>query len=113
MDASVEAVYGDIVLKLKTFVVEEGENGISVSQNFVYAFTDTIGDVNGSNRVKKVIDISTREVPAPPETENDIVLTVIYCLTAMENFGCSMLYLILNLMLGMDTRNHGCYFYCK
>ena len=44
MDASVEAVYGDIVLKLKTFVVEEGENGISVSQNFVYAFSDTVGE---------------------------------------------------------------------
>ena len=27
MDASVEAVYGDIVLKLKTFVVEEAEHG--------------------------------------------------------------------------------------
>ena len=43
MDASVEAVYGDIVLKFKKFPVEEGENEISVSQNFIYAFYYTVG----------------------------------------------------------------------
>ena len=35
MDASFEAVYGDIVLKFKNFLIEEGYNEISVSHNFI------------------------------------------------------------------------------
>ena len=44
MDTSVEAVDGDIVLKFKKFLVEEGENEISASQKFIYAFDDTVGE---------------------------------------------------------------------
>ena len=45
MDASVESVDGDIVLKFKKFLVEEGENDIIVDgpQNFIYAYSDTVG----------------------------------------------------------------------
>ena len=45
MDASVEAVDVDIVLKFKKFLVEEGGNEISFSgtQNSIYAFSDTVG----------------------------------------------------------------------
>ena len=55
MHASVEAVDGDIVLKFKKSLVEEGENEISVSgpQNFIYAFADTVGEGHGSNRAKQ------------------------------------------------------------
>ena len=45
--------------------------------------------------VKAVIELSTEEVPAPPATGNDILLE------SYVKFGCSMLYLILTLMLGM------------
>ena len=60
-DDSVEAVDGDIVLKFNNFLVEEGENDIivEVPQNFVYAFSDTVGEVHGSNRGKYVINISS------------------------------------------------------
>ena len=74
MDAYIEAVYCDILLKFKKFLVEEGGDEISVSQIFIYAFSDTVGEGNGSNRVKSVIEISTGEVPTPPETGNDILL---------------------------------------
>ena len=43
MESSIEAVYDDIVLKFNKFLLEEGENEISVSQNFMYAFDDTVG----------------------------------------------------------------------
>ena len=94
MDASVEAVDGDIVLELKKFLVKDGENEISVGgpQNFICAFADTVGEGRGSNRGEAVIDLSTGEVPAPPATGIDILL---------DSDRCSMLYLILNLMLGM------------
>ena len=44
MDAFVEAIYSDIVLKFKKFLVEEGGNEIIVDgpQNFIYAFSDTV-----------------------------------------------------------------------
>ena len=74
MDASVEAVSCDIVLKFKKFLVEEGENYISVSQNFIYAFSDTVGEGHGSKRGKSVIELRTGEVPAPSVTGNDILL---------------------------------------
>ena len=49
MDASVESVDGDIVLKFKKFLVEEGENDIIVDgpQNFIYAYDDTVGEGHG------------------------------------------------------------------
>ena len=74
MDASVEALYGEILLKFKKFVLEEGGNEISVSQNFIHAFSDTVGELHGSNRCNTVIGLSTVEVPAPPATDNDILL---------------------------------------
>ena len=46
MDASAEAVYGDIVLKFKNFLVEEGYNEISVIQNFIYSFSETVGGIS-------------------------------------------------------------------
>ena len=60
-DASVEAVDGDIVLKFKKFLVEEGGNDIIVDglQNFIYAFADTVGEGHGSNRGKAVINLSS------------------------------------------------------
>ena len=59
MDASVEAIDGDIVLKFKQFLVEEGGNDSIVNgpQNFFYAFSDTIREGHGSNRGKNVINI--------------------------------------------------------
>ena len=74
MDTSVEAVDGDIVLKYKKFLVKEGENGISVSQNFIYAFADTVGERHGSNMGKAVIDLSIVEVPVAPAIGNNILL---------------------------------------
>ena len=61
MDASVETVYGYIVLKFKKLLVEEGGNDIVIdgTQNFIYAFSDTVSDGNGSNRGNSVIDISS------------------------------------------------------
>ena len=44
MSAYVETVNGDIVLKFNKLLVEEGENEISVSQNFLYVFSDTVGE---------------------------------------------------------------------
>ena len=75
MYASFEVIYGDIVLKLKIFLVEEGENEINVSgpQNFIYAFSDTVGEGHCWNRVKSVIYLSTGEVTAPPATGKDIL----------------------------------------
>ena len=61
MYASVEAVYGYTVIKFKKFLVKEGVNDIIVDgpQNFIYAFSDTVGEVHGSNRGKAVINISS------------------------------------------------------
>ena len=58
---SVEAVDGDMVLKFKKFLVEDGENVILVDgpQKFVYAFSDTVSEVYGSNRGKAVINLSS------------------------------------------------------
>ena len=60
MDAYSEAVDGDIVLKFKKFLVEEGGNYIIFdgSHKFIYAFDETIGEGNGSNRGKAVISVS-------------------------------------------------------
>ena len=76
MDAYVEAVDGVIVLKSKKLLVEEGDNEFSISgpQKFMYKLSDTVGEGHGSNRGKSVIDLSTGEVPALPETGNDIIL---------------------------------------
>ena len=54
MGASVEAVYGDVVLKFNNLLIEEGGNKISVSgpQNLIYAFYDTFGEGHGPNRGK-------------------------------------------------------------
>ena len=59
MDASVEAVDGDIVLKFKKFLVEEGVNEIIVDgpQNFIYEFSDAFGEVHVSNRAKSMINL--------------------------------------------------------
>ena len=61
MEISVEAAYGGIVINLKKFLVKEGENKISFNgpQNSIYAFDYTVGEVNGSNRGKSVIGVST------------------------------------------------------
>ena len=58
MDASVEAVYGDIVLKFKKLLVEEGGNDMvfDAPQN-LSVFSGTVGEVHGSNRGKAVINI--------------------------------------------------------
>ena len=76
MDAYVKAVYGDIVRKFNNFLVQEGENetGVWVPQNFIYAFSDTVGGGHGSKRGKAVIGLSTREMPVSPETGYDILL---------------------------------------
>ena len=65
MNSSVEAVDGDTVLKFQKFLVEEADNEISISvtQNFIYVFSDTVGEVDGSNRGKSAIEISKGEVP--------------------------------------------------
>ena len=54
MDASVEAVVFDIVLKFNNLPVEEEENEISGSspQIFIYEFADTVGEGHGPNRGK-------------------------------------------------------------
>ena len=76
MNISVEAVDGDIVLKFKKFLVEEVENetSVSVTQKFIYAFSDTVGEGHGPSRDKSVIDLSTGEAKVSPETGNDILL---------------------------------------
>ena len=76
MDAPIEAVDGDKVLKFKKFLLEEGGNDIIADgpQNLIHAFSDTIGEGYGSNRGKEVIELSTGEVPVPPATGNDILL---------------------------------------
>ena len=76
MNASLEAVDGDIVLKFKKFLVEEGENKISVNvpQKFTYAFVDTFGEEHGSNRDKALIELNTGEVLVRTETGNDIII---------------------------------------
>ena len=74
MDNSVDAVDGDILLKLKEFLLQQGQIEISDSQNFIYAFSDTFGELNVSNRGNTVIDLSTVYVPVPPATGNDILL---------------------------------------
>ena len=59
MDAYVEDVDGDIVLKFKKSLLGEGLNDIIVdcTQNFIYVFSDTIDEAHGSNRGKAVINI--------------------------------------------------------
>ena len=74
MDTYVEAVDGDILIKFKKFLVEEGENKISFIQNIIYEFSDTDGEVHVSNRGEAVIDLSTGEVPVLTTTGNDILL---------------------------------------
>ena len=61
IDDSVEAVDGDIVLKFKNFLLEEGENDIIVDgpQNFIYAFADTVGEGHVANRENAVINLSS------------------------------------------------------
>ena len=93
MEAYVEAADGDIVLKLKKFLVE----GCG-PHNFFYKFSDTVGEVHGLDRRKSVIVLITGEVPEPPETGNDILLD------SDDKFGCSILYLILTMMLRMGHK---------
>ena len=59
MNAFVEAVDSDIVLKFKKFLVEEGENDMifDAPQNFIYVFSGTVGEGHGSNRGKYIIII--------------------------------------------------------
>ena len=59
MDASVEAVDGNIVLNFKKILVEEGGNDSIVDgpHNFIYTFSDTVGEGHGSNRGKSVLYI--------------------------------------------------------
>ena len=78
MDASVEALDGEIVQKFKKLPLDYEENKICVSvpQNFIYACSDTVGEVYCSNRGKVVIDLSIGEVPEPTETWNDILLDI-------------------------------------
>ena len=61
MDASVEAVDGDIIIKFKKFLLEEGENDIigNGTHNFIYEFSDTVGEGHGSNMEKSVINLSS------------------------------------------------------
>ena len=40
----------------------------------MYAFLEILGEGRGFNRGKSVIGLSTGEVPAPPETGNDILI---------------------------------------
>ena len=47
MDSFVEAVDGDIILKFKNFLVEEGGIEIISIQNFIYEFSYTVGKGNG------------------------------------------------------------------
>ena len=59
VDASFDAVDGDIVLNFKKFLVEEGGNDIIIDgpQNFIYSFSDTVGEGHGLNRGKAVINV--------------------------------------------------------
>ena len=79
MDASFEDVNGDILIKFKNLLVEDEENEISVSgpQKFIYAFDNSVSEGYGPDSGKLVIDLSTGEFPAPPETGNDILLETI------------------------------------
>ena len=43
MNAYIEAVDGDTLLKFKKFPAEEGGDEISASQNFIYVFSGAIG----------------------------------------------------------------------
>ena len=100
MNASIGDVCGDILLKFKKFLVEEGENDISVSgpHKFIYEFAYNVGAGHGSNKGNSVIDLITVEVPAAPETGNDILIN------SDVKIGCSMLYMIQTLMLGMGRK---------
>ena len=59
MDASIEAVDGEIVLRFNKFLVEESVNDIIFDgpQNFIYEFSDTVGEGHGANRGVAVINI--------------------------------------------------------
>ena len=70
MDASFEAVDGDIVLKLNNFPGDDRGNDIIVDgpQNFIYVFSCTLGEGHRSNRGKHVINLSSGgsfKVPDP------------------------------------------------
>ena len=59
MDSSVETGDGDIVIKFKKFLAEEGGNDMIFDdpQNFIYVFSDTVREGHGSNRRKAVINL--------------------------------------------------------
>ena len=59
MDASFEAVDGDIVLNFKKCLLEEGVNYVIFNgpQNFKQSFSDTDGEGRGSKSEKAVINI--------------------------------------------------------
>ena len=78
MDDSVEAVDGELVLKLKRFLLEEGGNEIIVSgpQKFIYSLSDTVSKGHGSNRSISVIGLGTGELTETPETGNDILIDI-------------------------------------
>ena len=59
MDASVKAVDGDILIKFKKFLAEEGGNDMIFDDphNFIYVFSDTVREGHGSNRRKDVINL--------------------------------------------------------
>ena len=98
MDDSVEAVDGEIVPKLKRFLLEEGENEIIVigPQNFIYAFSKTIDKEMVKTWKNKLLTLDQDICRSHQQ------LGMIYYLTVMAKFVFSMLYLILTLMLGME-----------
>ena len=65
MNASIEAVDGDIVLKLNNFLLEEGGGYIIANgpQNFIYAFSYTYGEGHGSNRENILLLLAWVEPP--------------------------------------------------
>ena len=65
MDDSIEAVYGNIVIKFRKFLVEKGVNVIIVDgyYNLIYAFADTVGEVHGSNCGKMLLILAQVEPP--------------------------------------------------
>ena len=52
MKDSIKDVDGEILLRFKKLLVEEGENEISDSQNFIYLFAETVGEGHNSNSIK-------------------------------------------------------------
>ena len=70
MDTSIEVEDGEKVLKFKNFLVEEVENEISVSQNFIYEFSVHVGEGYSLERSKSVIALIIGEIPDPTVTGN-------------------------------------------